>query len=138
MKPMYRVALPLLLVMLGVAPLAAGGRREAGSLVSPQEAFRMVESGSAVLVDVRDERSYVEAHLAGAILVPLEQVRARAQVLAAQGKTIITYCSCPAEETSTAAASELIRAGVTDVLVLRGGIRGWVAAGLPLRSGTRP
>jgi rhodanese-related sulfurtransferase len=138
MKPIYRAALLLLLILLGIAPLAAGGRREAGSLVSPQEALRMVESGSAILVDVRDEGSYVEAHLAGAILVPLDQVPARAQVLAAQGKTVITYCSCPAEETSKAAASELIRAGVTDVLVLRGGIRGWVAAGLPMRSGTRP
>ena len=126
-------------LVLAVSPLAlAGGGKEAGALIGPEDAFTMVERGEAILVDVRDEGSYLDAHLAGAILVPLPEVGESASRLAAQDRTIILYCSCPAEETSSAAASELIARGVDDVLVLRGGIRGWAVAGLPLKSGSRP
>ena len=128
----------LALLVLAALPVAARGSKEAGSLIEPNEAFEMVGNGEAVLVDVRDERSYLEAHLAGAIHVPLMEVGSSAERLQAQGKTIITYCSCPAEETSNAAAAELIARGVNDVLVLEGGIRAWANAGLPLRSGGRP
>lgn len=98
----------------------------------------MVAAGEAILVDVRSEESYLEAHLAGAINLPVQQVAGQANELASRGLTVITYCSCPAEETSSLAASELIAAGFRDVVVLRGGIQGWGAAGLPLRSGARP
>ncbi len=131
---------PLILALvLAVSTLAyAGGGKEAGALIGPEGAFTMVERGEAILVDVRDEGSYLDAHLAGAILVPLPEVGESASRLAAQDRTIILYCSCPAEETSSAAASELIARGVDNVLVLRGGIRGWAVAGLPLKSGARP
>jgi len=134
-----RHAFLLSALVLAVSQLAfAGGGREAGALIGPEDAFRMVERGEALLVDVRDESAYVDAHLSGATLVPLAEVGASASRLASDGRTIITYCSCPAEETSVAAASELIARGVDDVLVLRGGIRGWAAASLPLKSGARP
>lgn len=134
-----RNALLVAALLFAVSSLAfAGGGKEAGALIGPEDAFRMVERGEAILVDVRDEGSYLDAHLAGAILVPLAEVGQSAPQLASQGRTIITYCSCPAEETSVAAASQLIAQGVDDVLVLRGGIRGWAGAGLPLKSGARP
>lgn len=116
----------------------AGGQREPGALIGPQEAFEMVQAGEGVLVDVRSEGAYVEAHLQSALSVPLQTVGQRAEWLDARGRTIILYCSCPAEETSLAAAAELIDRDVTDVLVLKGGIREWAIAGLPLRSGARP
>ena len=116
----------------------AGGGQEPGALIGPEEAFEMVQAGDAVLVDVRSEVAYLEAHLAGAISVPLQTVRSAADQLASRGQTAITYCSCPAEETSLAAASELIGAGFSDVLVLDGGVRSWALLGLPLRAGARP
>ncbi|MFW5683354.1 MAG: rhodanese-like domain-containing protein [Spirochaetota bacterium] len=131
------LVITVLLSIVATAGFARGGK-EAGDLIGPQEAWEMVQAGDAVMIDVRDEASYVEAHIAGALLVPLGQVGAFAEPLAARGRTLITYCSCPAEETSIAAASELIARGVDDVLVLRGGIRGWALENLPLRSGSRP
>lgn len=128
------VVLPLVVVALA----ACSSAREPGALIDPSEAFEMVQSGEATLVDVRSEDAYAQAHLAGAMLVPLTQVAANADELAAQDRTIITYCSCPNEETSLAAADQLIAGGFDDVLVLRGGIRGWAADGLPMRSGMRP
>ena len=130
-----RVLVPI--VALAVLAGCSGTRRP-GALIDPQDAFDMVQSGDAVLVDVRTEDAYAQAHLAGAMLVPLNQVAASADRLAATDRTIITYCSCPNEETSLAAADELIAGGFEDVLVLRGGIRGWAAEGLPMRSGSRP
>ena len=126
------------LLVLAVALAACSGTREPGALIDPQEAYELVQSGEATLVDVRTDEAYEQAHLAGAVLVPLMQVGANADRLAARERTIITYCSCPNEETSIAAADQLIAAGLDDVLVLRGGIRGWAAEGLPLRPGTRP
>lgn len=127
----------VLLMLVVAASAQAAGRREPGALIDPQDAYRMVRNGRAILVDVRDHASYREAHAAGAILVPLHEVGAAAEQLGARGLTIITYCQCPAEETSMAAALQLIARGVDDVLVLRGGIRGWMLAGLPMRSGDR-
>lgn len=129
-------------VLIGVAAAfilaSCAGSPEPGALIGPEEAFEMVRNGEALLVDVRDEASYIEAHLAGAILVPVLQVGQQAEQLAARDRTLITYCSCPNEETSIAAANELISRGVTDVLVLEGGMREWALAGLPFRSGARP
>lgn len=137
---MYRRRPALIVILALIVPVLAScsGGREPGSLIEPEEAFEMVQSGEAVLVDVRDEASYMEAHLAGALLVPIMQVAGSADRLAAQERTLITYCSCPSEETSAAAAGELIARGVDDVLVLKGGVRAWALAGLPLRSGARP
>jgi len=133
-----RTVLTVVLVFLLAGTAAAGGSREAGDLIGPEEAFEMVQAGEAILVDVRDEASYAEVHIAGAILVPYGTVAAAADDLASRGRTIITYCACPAEESSAAAAAELITRGMDDVLVLKGGIREWAVAGYPLKSGSRP
>ena len=129
-------ALLIILAAAGALASCAGGAQ--GAMIGPQEAFELVQRGDALLVDVRNEASYYEAHLAGAVLVPLAEVASRAQWLESQNRTIIFYCSCPAEETSTAAAATLISLGGADVRVLKGGIRDWSVAGLPLKSGARP
>jgi len=133
-----RVMLTIVLSLLLAGAAAAGGSREAGDLIGPEEAFEMVQAGEAILVDVRDQASYEEVHIAGAILVPYGTVAAAADDLASRGRTVITYCACPAEESSAAAAAELISRGFQDVLVLKGGIREWALAGYPLKSGPRP
>jgi rhodanese-related sulfurtransferase len=132
-------SLPVLGLALLLGVLAAcSGAREPGSLIGPQEAYELVQAGEAVLIDVRDEASYVDAHLSGALLVPPAQTGAAAERLAARERTLIIYCNCPQEVTSIAVANDLIARGVDDVLVLEGGIRAWALEGLPLRAGARP
>jgi rhodanese-related sulfurtransferase len=138
MRRFLFISLIMAIAAVSASPLFAGGSREAGALIGPEEAFDMVQSGEAILVDVRDEAAYLEAHLAGAISIPLAQVASSVGQLERREQTVITYCSCPAEETSSAAASELIAQGFTDVLVLDGGVRTWALMGLPLRAGARP
>lgn len=131
------IAASAVLLIAITATVVGVGRRRPGDLISPRDAYDMIIDRTAVLVDVRDRSSYEELHLAGAILVPLNQVGANAARLAELDRTLIIYCSCPAEETSSAAAIELISRGVEDVLVLRGGVRGWVESDLPVRLGSR-
>ena len=119
-------------------PASARGSGEAGGRISISEASRLVEAGDAVFVDVRDEASYVTSHITGAIHIPYGEIRSRVSELTADGRTVIAYCSCPAEETSLAAASDLVAAGFTNVRVLDGGIAAWAEAGLPLKQGPRP
>jgi len=132
------VLLSAALVLAVSATTFAGGGKEAGQRVSPEEAYRMMQDGTVLMIDVRDEASYVTGHIATAVHVPLSEVASRADELSAGGRTIIAYCSCPAEESSLAAAADLVAAGATDVYVLDGGIAAWANAGLPLKRGPRP
>ena len=126
-----------LFVILTTA-LCAGGNKESDRLIGPEEAFEMIAAGEAVMVDVRTLGSYAESHITGALSIPYSDIPARASQFADQPKIVITYCDCPAEETSQAAAIELREAGIHNVRVLQGGIRGWRSAGLPVSSGNRP
>jgi rhodanese-related sulfurtransferase len=133
-----RIVITCLLLLVALATVSAGGNREPGALISPQEASELAISGEALLVDVRSEASYVQGHIAGAINAPLLSIPTSVDRLAAYEKTLIFYCSCPNEETSVAAADEVIRQGLTDVLVLRGGFGEWVRQERPVRAGGRP
>lgn len=130
----------LILIMLitALASAAARGGREPGELIGPEEASELAIAGDALLVDVRSEASYVQGHIAGAINAPLLSIPASVDRLADYGKTLIFYCSCPNEETSIAAADELIRQGFDDVLVLQGGLGEWVRQARPVSTGGRP
>ena len=110
-----------------------------GEMIEPDEAFALLERGEAIMVDVRDILNYEEAHIAGAIAVPYHDLDSEeVERLKGFDRTVITYCACPAEETSSAAAEVMIRNGLEDVLVLKGGIQEWVALGHPLRFGMSP
>jgi len=55
------------------------------------EAKARLDRGQAILVDVRGKASYDEAHAAGAISVPEEEVQSRLQEL--HDKELILYCT---------------------------------------------
>ncbi len=53
---------------------------------------KALAAGQIVAVDVRDQESYQEGHIPGAILVPLMEIQDRVAVLRKTGKPIVTYC----------------------------------------------
>ena len=65
--------------------------------VAPADAHRLVEDGEAVLVDTRHPRFYRDAHAAGAISVPFEEIRRSPDQPALrsmpEGQTIVLYCA---------------------------------------------
>ncbi len=94
---------------------------------------RRLDSGEEVmLVDVRgpDEFTSPPGHLPGAINIPLPELPDRAAEVAAQGRPVVLVCKT--DRRSAKAAETLLAAGMTDVVVLRGGTDGWHQRGLPL------
>lgn len=135
----------------------------ASPVISPNELADLIRDGRAPrLLDVRwrldqpeGRPAYLEGHLPGAVYVDLDHELAergdprrgrhplpsREQLQAAarrwginSGDTVVAY-----DDVQSVAAARawwlLTRSGLADVRVLDGGLRGWIAARLPLETG---
>lgn len=61
--------------------------------ISREELQRRLHDSSLTIVDVLPEASYVEAHVPGALSLPLEQLAGRArQLLPDPAAEIVVYC----------------------------------------------
>ena len=60
--------------------------------VTPADAYASVNSGQAVIIDVRDRESYDKAHIEGALSIPENELAARRGELP-QDRQILTYCT---------------------------------------------
>ncbi len=122
-------------VVAGVA-LAGWARLDAqdpvvkGQLMTFVRFVPLQESRGVLVVDVRDIDSFDRGHIPGSIHVPLREVDVRVTEIrrAARGRLVVTYCSCPSEATSLAAARVLTDAGVS-ASALVGGFPRWVEFG---------
>ncbi len=83
------------------------------------------------LVDVRTPDEYEEAHVPGAVLIPLAELSERAGEVP-RGTRV--YVICASGGRSLVAAEALNRAG-WDTVSVSGGTKGWLAAGRPVRHG---
>ena len=129
------LAIPVLLVCF-VATAAARGNREPSFLIEVEDLVDMMSKSDVILLDVRDEASFLKGHIPGAALLPLSAVEKAAAELAEFDVPVITYCSCPAEESSMNAALTLRSRGVGRIHVLRGGYPAWTKAGNAVREGS--
>jgi rhodanese-related sulfurtransferase len=75
-----------------------------------------------IIVDIRDDTSYDEAHIPGAINIPLNELGYRLFSLD-KTKDIVVYCFTGV--TSEVACRILLNAGFKDVYNMTGGIRAW-------------
>ena len=65
---------------------------ESARRITREEAIKLVKEKKAVYVDVRSKDSYEQAHIAGAISIPLGEMLTSLAKLP-HGKFIITYCA---------------------------------------------
>ncbi|MBI5933201.1 MAG: rhodanese-like domain-containing protein [Chloroflexi bacterium] len=62
--------------------------------VTVEEALTALNSGAAVIVDVRSVESFVARHIAGALSIPLDRIEENPQDLSLnKNQWIITYCT---------------------------------------------
>jgi rhodanese-related sulfurtransferase len=115
-------------------PASATSEPATSQRITVPDAYEILRAGNGVLVDVRNADAYQYQRIQGALSIPLNEVAARAGELP-QDKWIITYCTCPAEETSGAAATTLKNMGFERVAALLGGLQAWRGANLPVEFG---
>jgi len=75
-----------------------------------------------IIIDIRDDASFDEAHIPGAINIPLNELGYRVSSLD-KTKDIIVYCFVGV--TSEVACQILVNAGFKDVYNMTGGIKAW-------------
>ncbi len=69
---MKKVISRVLLVMLVVGAAYAKGKKEPTFLLHIEDMERMLAEGDVVVLDIRDDTSYLRGHIPGALLVPLQ------------------------------------------------------------------
>jgi 3-mercaptopyruvate sulfurtransferase SseA len=77
------------------AGLETGSRdwRDPGLRISVDEFVKITSSGSATIIDVRDEGMFAKGHIPNAILIPLDDVESSADRLRGLKQPFLTYCS---------------------------------------------
>jgi rhodanese-related sulfurtransferase len=88
----------------------------------------------AFLLDVRRLEEYVEAHVVGAVLVPLDQLANRVAEIPTDRDV---YVICRSGARSANAARFLASVGITATNVA-GGTLAWLDAGRPVATGSSP
>lgn len=112
--------------LVGAAPAAEQ------AATTPNELASALRHGQAPFVlDVRNPDEYAEAHIAGATLIPLDQLPQRLNEVPA-GQRVV--CVCRSGARSASATSLLQRHGY-DACNMRGGMLEWARQGLPIERG---
>lgn len=135
---MKKVILLVMSIMLAVGTVcfAAGegqndstrtGMTAAYRQITPQEAkVRMDKNPSCIVLDVRSPEEYAAGHIPSAVLLPVEQIEAKAdsvsQILPDKSAEIFVYCR--SGKRAGRAAAALTEQGYTNVSSI-GGIIDW-------------
>ena len=98
--------------------------------ISPEEARAQVQRGEAVLVDVREESDFREAHAEGAKHLSKGVIELEIEEQVPDPNQVI-ICYCGGGSRSALAADNLQKMGYTNVRSMAGGLRAWKEAGLP-------
>ena len=129
---------PLILIMLVSGGMLLwpliGGRWSPTREIGAMEATRLINRRNALMLDVREPKEYEGGRVPNAMHLPGSQLASRGQELKKlTGRPVIAYCD--RGQRSRAAAAALAKLGFTEVYTLRGGLRAWSEAGLPVDKG---
>jgi thioredoxin len=114
-----------------VMPYQASGESVFKELTAA-EAKAMIETSQPLILDVRTPNEYYNGHLAGATLIPLQQLSQRlSEIQQYKGKEILIYCR--SGNRSTVASEILIENGFKKLYNLRTGILGWQKEGFKIQ-----
>lgn len=125
------------LLILGIA-LISGGMllfpnllNRGSKPISATETVQSINQDQTILIDIRPLDRYKSGHIAQAKHILAADLVAKSQNWP-KDKTIILVCDTG--RTAQRSASELRKAGFSNVRVLENGIVGWIQAGLPTKA----
>ena len=99
--------------------------------VTPQRARELLDSGDAVVVDVREPYEREAGHIDGSRHIELERLAAQAESLP-RDQPIVFQCRLGAR---SAMAAQAFRASGYDAWSMHGGLEAWHTKGLPVGGG---
>ena len=103
--------------------------------ISVDELKAGLDKGEIAMIDVRTMEQFMAAHIPGSLHIPVPRIEGEVPYLP-KGKLIVTYCTCPAEESSGQAAMILARSGIK-AKALTGGLDAWTKLGYPTAAGVQ-
>ena len=112
------------------------GDRPDAEAVSFDELMARAGRGDIVVLDTRPSSEYAAGHIAGAISVPVDELKRRLHRLP-KHKEFVAYCRGPYCVYADRAV-ELLRRSGRRARRLVGGLPEWKAAGLPIRKEPQP
>ena len=102
-----------------------------GAEIGTLEATRLMNQGSALVLDVREQKEFAAGHLPKARHIPVRELSGRMEELAKfKSKPVIVTCASGPR--AGAACRLLKRSGFENVYQLKGGVNAWQQASLPL------
>ncbi len=104
--------------------------REGMEPVEARELLKRVREGRATVLDVRPAEEYNAGHIAGALSIPLRELKARIKEIP-RSQEIVAYCRGPYCVLAVQAVEVLRKAGVR-ARRLQDGFPDWRAAGMPV------
>jgi rhodanese-related sulfurtransferase len=127
------------LALGGVAAVAGGNAAwaihtsaDVPLAIAPEDVQRYRDAGEEVIViDLRPAASFAKGHLPHARSMPIAEVKRREPEVPRSGRVVL-YAATPEE---AAAAYQYLRdTGHRNVMVLAGGLPGWVRLGYPMET----
>lgn len=130
----------LALIVVGLTAVAARAQADpAVQMISAEELkTKFTGNQSMTIIDVRSSEGYANSNntIKGAIHFKVRKLKSRLAFPPLKDlpkdREIVTYCACPNDEASIAAAQILQASGFKRVRVLQGGWLGWLKANGPV------
>jgi rhodanese-related sulfurtransferase len=104
---------------------------DSGIEVTPQRTRELLDSGEAVVVDVREPYEREAGHIEGTRHIELERLASQAETLP-RDQPIVFQCRLGAR---SAMAAQAFRASGYDAWSMAGGLQAWSDQGLPIAGG---
>ncbi|WP_267641325.1 rhodanese-like domain-containing protein [Haloarchaeobius amylolyticus] len=114
----------------GYETLSVEGEQVA--LAPIEDTYQWFKNDEATFVDSRGSSAYDQGHIEGAISSPVQNpIEAEPVEGVSKDALVVAYCGCP-HHLSSLRASELQKAGYTNVYVIDEGFYEWVERGYPV------
>ena len=126
-----RRATLLLFLAAAAAPQLACSQPPPADKASLDEARSLHEAGQALLVDIRESDEHATGVAAGALLLPMSQLRQRINELPADASRPVLLI-CHTQSRSSATLKALRQRGYGHVRYVHGGMRDWARRGWPM------
>lgn len=113
------------IALMALIVIAAGAESAATTRITPAKAKELLATNRfAILLDVRTQEEFAAGHIAGALLMPYDEITAATAALAIPAKDTPVVVYCRSGRRSAIAATTLVKLGYAKVFDL-GGINDW-------------